>query len=84
MLGCNRDEPPPVPAEEPPPDAVPEAALLAREPIAFWIPCEANMPGLNRGFSVVAGGPKNDWTACRAKLPEFELAGEPLPLANAD
>lgn len=23
---------------------------------------------MNRGFSVVAGGPKNDWKACRAKL----------------
>lgn len=40
------------------------------------------MPGLNNGFSVVAGGPRNDCMACRANDDEppweFELPA-PLP-----
>lgn len=36
--------------------------------IAFWIPCEANMPGLNSGLSVVEVGPKKDCIACRTRL----------------
>lgn len=67
------DKPPADPEEEPalddeePLEADDEDADPS-EPIAFWIPCEANMPGLNNGRSVVDGGPRMDCIACSAKL----------------
>lgn len=50
-------------------------AALAMFAAAFWmaeaaaeLEPEPNMPGLNRGRSVVEVGPRRLWKACRAKL----------------
>lgn len=64
--------------EDPLEPAVEARAPAASEPAAFWMPCEANIPGLKSGLSVVDDGPpaSNDWNACIAN----ELgADEPPP-----
>lgn len=61
---------PPVDDEAEDDDEPAEAAdemALAIGPAAFCIPCDANIPGLNNGRSVVDDAPpKNDWNACIA------------------